>query len=422
MNTKTFENYESVVRSYCRHFPTVFTKAKGSYFYDENGEKYLDFFCGAGAVNYGHNNPYIKEKIVDYMVNDGIIHSLDMYTVAKREFIDTFEEKVLKPRGMDYKIMFPGPTGTNAVEAAIKLARKVKGRRQIWAFMGAFHGMTLGSLALTTDKGARAGAGVALNDVTHIPAPYMFPELDTIKYMQTLLDDDHSGYEKPSALIMETIQAEGGIYVFDAAWMKRVRQFCDDNDILLIIDDIQVGCARSGTFFSFERAGIQPDIFVMSKSIGGYGFPLAVTLFKPELDIWKPGEHNGTFRGNQIAFVAAKAGLEFMLENNIEKETMRKGELEKKFIEEEILPLDERLCCRGLGLIWGIDFSQVNDPDFCNKVQEYCFENKMIIEGAGRKDSVLKTMPALTISDEDLIRGLTILKDAIARRLAELKG
>lgn len=422
MNTQAFESYESVVRSYCRHFPAVFTKSKGSYFYSEDGEKYLDFFCGAGAVNYGHNNPEIKKRVVDYLMNDGIIHSLDMYTVAKREFIEYFENEVLKPRNLDYKIMFPGPTGANAVEAALKLARKVKKRSEIWALMGAFHGMTLGALALTTDKNARAGGGVPLNDVTHIPAPYMFPELDTVKYMQTLLDDDHSAAAKPAALIIETIQAEGGIYVFDVEWLRAVRKFCDDNDILLIVDDIQVGCARSGTFFSFERAEIAPDIFVLSKSIGGYGFPLALTLFKPELDIWKPGEHNGTFRGNQLAFVAAKAGLEFMLKNNIEAETRRKGELEREFIEKEILPLDKRLEARGIGLVWGIDFKNLPDGNFCNAVQEYCFNRNLIIESAGRKDVVIKTMPPLTISDDELLCGLKILRDAIANGLAGLKN
>ncbi len=421
MDTKVFETYESEVRSYCRRFPTVFKKAVGSYFYDENDEKYLDFFNGAGALNYGHNNPYIKEKVLEYIANDGIIHSLDMYTVAKREFIDYMENTILKPRNMDYKILFPGPTGTNAVETALKLARKVKGRPQVWAFMGAFHGMTLGSLALTTDKGARQGGGVALNDVKHMPAPYMFKDLDTIAYMQTLLDDDHSGYEKPAAIILETVQAEGGIHVFEVEWLQALREFCTKNDILMIVDDIQVGCARTGTFFSFERADIMPDIFVMSKSIGGYGFPLALTFLKPELDVFKPGEHNGTFRGNQIAFIAAKAALEFMLENKVEAETTRKGELEKKFLEEEILPLDSRLAVRGLGLMWGIDFSDLPDPQFTSKVQKYCFDHKLVIECAGRKDSVLKTMPALTISDEDLTKGLTILKEAIAKTLEEIK-
>ena len=270
MDTSVFESYESEVRSYCRHFPTVFTKAKGAYFYDEDGRKYIDFFCGAGAVNYGHNNPEIKQKLIDYLNSDGVMHALDMYTVPKREFIATFEEKVLQPRGLEYKIQFPGPTGTNANEAALKLARKYTGRQNVFAFMGAFHGMTLGSLALTTDKGSRKGAGVPLNNVTFIPAPYMFPELDTIAYMQRLLDDDHSGIEKPAAVFLETIQAEGGIHVFSVEFLQALREFCTKNDILMVVDDVQVGCCRSGTFFSFERAGIQPDI------VAGYRYHVQV--------------------------------------------------------------------------------------------------------------------------------------------------
>ena len=419
MDTKVFEEYESEVRSYCRHFPTVFTKAKGAYFYDEDGNQYIDFFCGAGAVNYGHNNPEIKKKLIEYLENDGVMHALDMYTVPKREFIQTFEEKVLKPRGLNYKIQFPGPTGTNANEAALKLARKVKKRRNIFAFMGAFHGMTLGSLALTTDKSSRGGAGVPLENVTFIPAPYMFPELDTIEYMQKLLDDDHSGIEKPAAVFLETIQAEGGIRVFEIEWLQRLRKFCDDNDILMIVDDVQVGCCRSGTFFSFERANIQPDIVTMSKSIGGYGLPLAITLFKPELDVWTPGEHNGTFRGNQLAFVAAKGGLEYMLANNVESEVRRKGEIVREFITKEILPLDERLELRGMGLIWGIEFEKIS-AGLADKVIEKCFENGLIIEGAGRKNSVVKLMPPLVIEDETLIKGMEIIKKSVIEELGKL--
>lgn len=420
MDTKVFENYESEVRSYCRHFPTVFTKAKGAYFYDEDGRQYIDFFCGAGAVNYGHNNPEIKQKLIEYLESDGVMHALDMYTVPKREFIEVFEEKVLKPRGLNYKIQFPGPTGTNANEAALKLARKVKGRRNIFALMGAFHGMTLGSLALTTDKASRRGAGVPLDYVTFVPAPYMFPELDTVAYMERLLKDDHSGIEKPAALFIETIQAEGGIRVFDVEWLQRVRKFCDDNDILLVVDDVQVGCCRSGSFFSFERANIQPDIVTMSKSIGGYGLPLAITLLKPELDVWSPGEHNGTFRGNQLAFVAAKGGIEYMLANDVEGQVKRKGEIVKDFIEKNILPLDSRLELRGLGLIWGIEFENIPVKGLADRVIEKCFENGLIIEGAGRKNSVVKLMPPLVIEEETLIKGMEIIKKSVIEELGKL--
>ena len=236
-NTEVFEKYESEVRSYCRIFDKELDTAKGAIIKDVNGKEYIDFFCGAGALNYGHNNDYIKERVVKYLEHDGIMHALDMYTKPKEEFIKYFEEEILKPRGLDYKIQFPGPTGTNAIEAALKLARKVKGRRNIWCLMGCFHGMTLGALELTTEAAARKGAGVELNNATHIPAPYMFKGLDTIEYMQTILDDDHSGIEKPAALILETVQAEGGIWVFEKEWLQRVREFCTKNDILLIVDD-----------------------------------------------------------------------------------------------------------------------------------------------------------------------------------------
>ena len=408
MNTNAFEQYESVVRSYCRHFPKVFTNAVGAVISDEDGNDYIDFFCGAGAVNYGHNNPYIKQKMIDYLMTDGIIHALDMFTAPKRTFIETLEKKIIEPRGLNYKIQFCGPTGTNAVEAALKLARKNTGRSNVFAFMGCFLGMTLGALSLTSEMYARNAAGATLGDVTHIPAPYMFKGLDVIEYMQTLLDDDHSAVSKPAAVIMETVQAEGGIRPFSDQFLRDVRAFCDKNDILMIIDDIQVGCCRTGSFFSFERAGIQPDMVVMSKSIGGLGMPLAVLLLKEELDIWKPAEHNGTFRGNQLSFVAGAASFDYLLENNVEAETKRKGEIVRNFIEKEILPLDSRLELRGMGLIWGIDFGAI-DPNLSEEIIEKCFEQKLICECAGRNGSVLKIMPPLVIEDELLQKGLEIV-------------
>ena len=417
MDTKSFEKYESEVRSYCRRFPTVFVSAKGSKYTDEDGREFIDFFNGAGALNYGHNNDYIKEKLISYMQSDGIIHALDMYTVPKREFIDTFEDRILKPRGLDYKIMFTGPTGTNSVEAALKLARKVKKRQNVFALMGAFHGMTLGALALTTDKDSRAGAGVSLDNVTHVPAPYMFENFDTVAYMQRLIDDDHSGVEKPAALVIETVQAEGGVYEMGDEWLRAVRAFCDKNDILLIVDDIQVGCGRTGHFFSFESAGIKPDMVCLSKSIGGYGMPMAITLFKPELDIWSPGEHNGTFRGNQLSFVAAKAGVEYMVEHKVDEQARKKGELIREYVEREILPLDSRLTFRGKAMICGIDFSAFPDAALCTKVIASCFKGGVVIEAAGRKNAVLKIMAALTIEEDVLLEGLDIFKKAIKENL-----
>lgn len=408
-----FEQYESNVRSYCRHYPTVFKSAKGSVITDEAGQEYIDFFCGAGALNYGHNNPYIKEKLIEYLESDGIMHCLDMYAVAKREFIEYFEENILKPRGLDYKIQFPAPTGTNAVEAALKLARKVKGRPGIFALMGGFHGMTLGSLSLTTDADSRKGAGVVLHDVTHVPAPYMFPELDTIKYIETLLTDDHSGVAKPAAIVLEPVQIDGGVYPFEPEYLQRLRKLCDDYDILLIADDIQAGSNRTGWFFSFERAGIVPDIVTISKSIGGYGLPFALTLIKPELDVWAPGEHNGTFRGNQLSMVAAKAGLEFMLKEDIPGKVRAKQPIVEKFLKEEILPLDSRLEVRGIGLLWGIDFNNIPGEPLAGKVVHECFARGLIAECAGRRNNVLKLMPPLVIEEDQLRAGLAILKEAV---------
>lgn len=409
-NKELFSEYEANVRSYSRSFPEIFTKAKGAKMYDENGKEYIDFFAGAGALNYGHNNDYIKAKILEYIESDGIMHSLDMMTVPKAEFIEFFQNNVLKARGLDYKIMFAGPTGTNAVESLLKLARKVKKREMVWAYMGCFHGMTLGSISLTSDAASRAGAGVGLDNVYHIPTPDMFPELDTIKFMQTLLDDDHSGVEKPAAIFIETVQADGGVNVFSVEYLKALREFCTKNDILMVVDDVQVGCARTGTFFSFERAGIKPDMVSLSKSIGGYPFPMALALFRPELDMWKPGEHSGTFRGIQLSMVAAKAGLEFMLDNNIEAEVKRKEAIVKEYLEKNINDIPCVVATRGIGLLWGVE---VKDDATAGAITAKAFEKGLVIERAGRDNAVIKIMPPLIIPDDELIKGLDILKAAL---------
>lgn len=412
MNTEIFESFESNVRSYCRSFPTVFTSAKGAIMRDENGREYIDFFAGAGALNFGHNPDPMISKMVEYLTQDGIVHSMDMYTVPKRDFLEYFREHILQPRNLNYKIQFAGPTGTNAVECAIKLARKVKGRQNIFAFMGAFHGMTMGSLALTTDRCSREGAGQAMGNVTHIPAPYMFPELDTIAYIERLLTDDHSGVEKPAAIVLETVQADGGIYAFDSEWLRRLRDLCDRHDILMIVDDIQVGCGRTGYFFSFERAGIVPDMVTLSKSIGGCGMPISVLLMKPEVDIWEPGQHTGTFRGNQLSLIAGKVGLEMLAETDLLEQVRHKAAIMDDFLKNEVCTLDSRITHRGIGLIWGVDFSAF-DRDMTKPLIAACFKNGLIVERVGRENDVLKLMPPLVIPEETLVKGLEILKKSL---------
>ncbi|KAF6653044.1 diaminobutyrate--2-oxoglutarate transaminase [Paenibacillus polymyxa] len=415
----TFETLESNVRSYCRSFPVVFNKAKNDVLYTEAGEGYIDFFAGAGALNYGHNNDFMKNRLLDYLTSDRIMHGLDMYTTAKQEFIESFSERILRPKGLNYKLQFCGPTGTNAVEAALKLARKVKKRNGVFAFMGAFHGMSLGSLSITSNNSMRESAGVPLNNVTFIPYNSTFNGMDTILYMEQLLTDTHSGVEKPAAIILETIQAEGGINIADNEWLRDLRQLCDDHDILLIADDIQVGCGRVGSFFSFERAGIVPDMVVLSKSISGYGLPMSLLLLKPELDIWSPGEHNGTFRGNQLAFVGAKAALEFRDTVGLETQVKEKEAFVQQFLREHIQTMDPLIEIRGLGLIWGIDVTHLGEA-FAKEVATLCFSKGLIIERAGRNDTVLKIMPALTISMENLSKGCNIIKESMAQVTSNL--
>lgn len=409
----TFEKYESNVRSYCRSFPAIFHRAKGSIIYDESGQEYIDFFAGAGALNYGHNHDYIKKKVISYLEADGIAHGLDMYTSAKEKFLAKFNEVVLSTKNLDYRIQFCGPTGTNAVEAALKLARKVKKRPGIFSFMGAYHGMTLGSLSITANTGIRAGAIGTLNNVTFMPYPYGFMEsFDTIKYMESVLNDVNSGIEKPAAIIFETVQAEGGVVVAPIEWMQKLRKLCDDNDIVLICDDIQVGCGRTGSFFSFERAGIVPDIVVLSKSISGYGLPMSLLLIKPELDIWEPGEHNGTFRGNQLAFVGATAALEYGKISNLELDVKDKELLLKKFLTQEIAPISEKISIRGIGMIWGIDVQNFGGKSYAKSIISRCFELGLIVERAGRNDTVIKILPPLVIDVSTLNKGCSIIKKA----------
>jgi diaminobutyrate-2-oxoglutarate transaminase len=415
-NTRVFTRLESNVRSYCRSFPVVFQRAKGAHLFDEHGNAYLDFFVGAGALNYGHNPDAIKQRLIDYLQCDGITHGLDMYTSAKQQFIEAFEELVLQPKGLQYKLQFCGPTGTNAVEAALKLARKVTKRTGVFAFMGGYHGMSLGALSATSNRDSRAGAGLPLHDVTFMPFPAggFSARFDTIEYLRMVLSDSHSGIDIPAAMIVEPIQAEGGINIASAAWLQRLRLLCDEYHILLIADEIQVGCGRTGPFFAFERAGIVPDMVALSKSISGYGLPMSLLLMKPELDVWLPGEHNGTFRGPQLAFVAATAALEQFTAEKFEARTLLREREVKTFLEHKIKPLHAAIEIRGAGLIWGIDVRDAGGEALARDVAKRCFEKKLIIERAGRNDTVLKIMPPLTITTTQLGQGLEILRDALS--------
>jgi diaminobutyrate-2-oxoglutarate transaminase len=408
-----FESLESDVRSYCRSWPAVFDRAQGSRMHDEDGHTYLDFFSGAGALNYGHNNPVLKRALLDYLERDGVTHSLDMSTTAKRAFLSTFQDVILRPRNLDYKVMFPGPTGTNAVEAALKLARKAKGRESIISFTNAFHGMSLGSLAVTGNAFKRAGAGIPLVHGTPMPFDhYLDGRVPDFLWFERLLEDSGSGLNQPAAVIVETIQGEGGINVARPQWLRGLADLCKRRDMLLIVDDIQMGCGRTGPFFSFEEAQIVPDIVTLSKSIGGYGMPMSLTLFKPELDLWEPGEHNGTFRGHNPSFITATSALDtYWTDGQMERQTLARGKQVEAALR-EIAREHQRagVAYRGRGLAWGLEFT---DKERAGKVCACAFEFGLLVETSGPESEVVKLLPALTISPEELDEGLRILARAV---------
>ncbi len=416
--TETFDRLESAVRSYCRAIPAIFDKAQGAELVDTAGRRYLDFLSGAGSLNYGHNHPVLRDALIDYISHDGVTHSLDLHTRAKAGFLESFNQHILKPRRLSYRVQFPGPTGANAVEAAIKLARKVTGRQDIVTFTNGFHGVTLGALSLTGAEHHRGAAGVALPGALRAPYDgYLGPDVDTLDFLEKALGDASSGFGHPAAVVVETIQGEGGLNAASPAWLRRLERVCRDHDMLLIVDDIQAGCGRSGTFFSFEQAGIRPDMVTLSKSLSGMGLPFAVVLIDPKLDQWQPGEHNGTFRGNNHAFVTARAAIDtFWRTSSFEHDVRRKSAMVRARLKQIADSVDLPLTLKGRGLMTGL---ACPDGATAGKVCRAAFRRGLIIETSGPNDEVVKCLPSLTISDADLERGLGILAESfseVARR------
>lgn len=415
-----FESYESNVRTYCRSFPAVFTKACGAILFDEQGNRYIDFLAGAGALNYGHNPGFIREQLIDYLSSEGIVQGLDFHTVPKREFLQTFSKCILEPRGLDYKVQFCGPTGANSIEAALKLVRMATGRTNVVSFTGGWHGMTAGCLSVTGNQEHRDAAGVPLSNVTRCPYPTgPYPISNGIELLYSWFSDSSSGVDLPAAVILETVQGEGGIYVAPTEWLQRLRRLCDQFGVLLVIDDVQAGCGRTGSFFSFERAGIVPDVVCLSKSIGGYGLPMSLVLMKRHLDCWQPGQHTGTFRGNQLAFVAAHAALQLWKSDSFAMEINKRSRIIEEFLYSQVLAIDPTIMIRGLGMIWGVDLSHIGSSEFAKRVSRRAFERGLIIERCGRDDTTLKILPPLNIAEDHLRDGLSIMTEAIRHEVLE---
>ena len=410
---KIFKEIESEVQSYARSFPCIFNRAKDEFMWDEDGNRYLDFLAGAGTLNYGHNNDHFKDNLVNYILADGISHGLDMHTRAKGEFLTTFNEKILKPRDMEYMVQFTGPTGTNAVEAAMKLARNVTGQQNIVTFTNGFHGVSLGALSATGNSHHRNAAGVSLTGIHRMPFDgYLGDGIDTTEYLDKVLSDSSSGINSPAAVLVEPVQGEGGVNVASIEWLQNLEKVCRKHGILMIVDDIQSGCGRTGTFFSFEESGIKPDIITMSKSLSGYGLPFAVVLMKPELDKWKPGEHNGTFRGNNLAFVTAKNAIDhYWSDDKFANEIKAKGEYVKEQLADIVSKYGEgNFSMKGRGMFQGINC--VNG-EIAGKITKKAFKKGLIIETSGADDQIVKLFCALTITQENLETGIAILRESI---------
>lgn len=408
-----FDYLESGVQSYARLFPSTFHRARNAEVWDVHGRRYLDFLAGAGSLNYGHNNPVLKQALIKYIEGDAITQSLDLHTAAKEQFLEAMWEIVLKPRELDYVIQFTGPTGTNAVEAALKIARKVTGRTNVIAFTNGFHGVSMGALAATGNQHHRHGAGLPLQGTTRMPFDgYFGDEVDTIEYLRRMLSDPSSGVDDPAAVIVETIQGEGGLKAATIDWLQRLQALCREMGMLLIVDDIQAGCGRTGTFFSFEPAGVKPDIVTLSKSLSGYGLPFAIVLLRRELDHWKPGEHNGTFRGNNHAFVTATATLRYYWQTPTFAEEVgtKANRLETRLRALLTRFWPNLVEARGRGMMQGVCCA---DPKRAAAVTANAFRDGLIIERAGPQDEVIKCLMPLTIDSAELEEGLDILERAL---------
>jgi diaminobutyrate-2-oxoglutarate transaminase len=410
-----FERRESAARSYCRSMPALFSRASGSHISGADGESYIDFLAGCSSLNYGHNDPDMKAALIEHIAGDGIAHGLDLHTDAKGAFLSALDEHILTPRGMDHRVMFTGPTGANAVEAAMKLARKVTGRTNVIAFTNGFHGVTMGALAATGNGYHRGGAGMDKAGVTRMPFDGYAEGLDSAALLDQMLSDASGGIDAPAAILLETVQGEGGLNAASADWVRKIADVAKAHGALLIIDDIQAGVGRTGTFFSFEEMGVMPDIVTMAKSISGFGLPLALVLVRPEHDVFGPAEHNGTFRGNTHAFVTARVAIEkFWADDSFQRMLGDKAVLVTTALN-EVAALVPGARLKGRGLMQGVD---VRDGELAGEICARAYDKGLIIETSGNEDQVVKVLAPLTTPAETFRKGFNILLDATRDAMA----
>jgi diaminobutyrate-2-oxoglutarate transaminase len=421
---------ESNARTYPRRLPLAIRRAQGSYVEDVDGNVFLDFLAGAGVLTLGHNHPEVNEAVRRQL--DVLSHGLDFPTPVKDEFT-SLQLSMLPPAMRNRtKIHFCGPTGANGVEAAVKLCKAATGRSGVVAFSGAYHGSTHGTLALS---GLSAGERVAnlMPGVSFFPYSYCLrcpiglrPETcgtNCARYLEHVLKDPLGGVARPAAVILELVQGEGGVIPATAEFVRIVRAVTRELDIPLVVDEVQTGCGRTGTWFAFEQHGIVPDVVVASKGISGIGMPVAVILYDERLDVWAPGAHIGTFRGNQLAFAAGVATVGIVRRDHILDNVLEQGRFMRHRLEEiaSANPIIGEV--RGLGLMLGVEIVDpaTLEPDgrAAAAVQREALERGLIIEVGGRDDAVLRMLPPLTVDRHAAATGLDILADALERVGAE---
>lgn len=404
-----FDQRESAARGYCRRFDAVFSQAQGSRLHDEQGRTWLDFLAGCGSLNYGHNDPDMAEALVRHIRRNGLSVAMDLHTDAKRQFLQAFVTHVLAPRHLPHRVQFTGPTGANAVEAALKLARKVTGRHNVIAFTNGYHGVSMGALAATANRYNRMG--LPLHGVTRLPYDgYHGDAVDCASLAERMLEDPSGGVDPPAAVLLELVQGEGGLNTASAAWARRIAALARRHGALLIVDDVQAGCGRTGSFFSFEPLEIEPDLVVLSKSISGFGLPMALVLVRREFDQWQPGEHNGTFRGNTHAFVTATVAIEkFWARPGFESGIAERGRIVGQALQ-EMAALVPGARVKGRGMMQGLC---VRDGEWAGRVSKKAYELGLVIETAGPSDEVLKVLAPITIDLHDLHAGLGLLRQAL---------
>ena len=409
-----FDTLESNVRYYCRRWPAVFASARGAIITAEDGTQYLDFFAGAGALSYGHNNPALVEVAIEHLRAGRLTHSLDTFTVEKRQFLEAMQRYVLAPRQLDMVVQMVGPTGATAVEAALQLAQKVSGRRAVLGFEGSYHGMTYRASSISASMAGRA-VSAHLGDFVALPYVERATDEDLALLERTLrtpVDGEAIG-----AVIIEPTQGEGGARAFDPQYLRAIRTIADELGVVVIADEVQAGVGRTGPFFSFEGSGLDPDIVCVSKSISGLGLPMALNLIRRGLDSWGAGEFSGTFRGNNLAFATSARMLEtYWADSTLEKQTELNGRSVRNALETMSAAAGGDFAVRGNGLLCGLD---VGDTRLAADIASAAFERHLIVETCGAGDTTVKLLVPLTIDEDQLHDGLTRLGDAVASTCAD---